>query len=178
MFCGECGKLIKEGNKFCTGCGTKVEPISTLNKSTNNVKEEEEKVVKNKTKVTEPVNEEKKVEVTSNTESVASNNNVSSNNTSYVKENNDKVSVWFNILAFLIPIVGLILFITMKNDTPKRAKFIGISALVGYIFSMIGSIILCIYIYGFVLPNMNIKYNTYPRYNRNFNFEINRDYNI
>lgn len=170
MFCRECGKLINEGDKFCTGCGTKVEPISAI----NNVKNYE---------INQEIKPEKNVEVESKTEEKKEVNNDASNNnvsysTSYVKENNDKPSVWFNILAFFIPIVGLILFVTMKNDTPKKAKSIGISALVGYILSMFVSIVLCIYIYGFVIPNMNKKYNNYPRYNRNYNFEIDRDFNI
>lgn len=170
MFCGECGKLIKEGNKFCTGCGRKVEPILSTNKEK----------IKSDENIVEKVKEEKVVEEISPIKTINESKEESTinSNVSYVKESNDKTSIGLNILAFFIPIVGLILFVTMKNDTPKKAKSIGISALIGYILSMFVSIVLCIYIYGFALPNINRKYNNYPRYNRNYNFEIDRNYNI
>lgn len=36
----------------------------------------------------------------------------------------DKPSIGLNILSFFIPIVGLILYFTMKKDTPKKASAI------------------------------------------------------
>ncbi len=36
----------------------------------------------------------------------------------------DQPSIGLNILSFLIPIVGLILYFTMKNSTPKKASAI------------------------------------------------------
>lgn len=49
----------------------------------------------------------------------------------------DKSSVGLNILSFFIPIVGLILYFTMKAKTPIKAKAIGISALIGFILNLI-----------------------------------------
>lgn len=46
----------------------------------------------------------------------------------------DKNSVGLNIVSFLIPLVGLILWATMNKKTPTKAKNIGISALIGWIF--------------------------------------------
>lgn len=49
----------------------------------------------------------------------------------------DKSSVGFNILSFFFPIVGLILFLVWKNETPIKAKGCGISALIGFIAGII-----------------------------------------
>ncbi|MCI8367391.1 MAG: hypothetical protein HFJ66_07310 [Eggerthellaceae bacterium] len=48
-------------------------------------------------------------------------------------------------MGFLIPLVGLILFLVWKDTKPKTAKAAGIGALVGVIVSVIFSIL------GFVL---------------------------
>lgn len=42
-----------------------------------------------------------------------------------------------NILSFFIPLVGLILFCTMHSKTPRKAKQIGIFALVGFIINLV-----------------------------------------
>lgn len=55
---------------------------------------------------------------------------------------NDTSSVGLNVLSFLLPVVGLILFLTMRGTTPKRAKLIGISALAGFGLSLIVSLAL------------------------------------
>lgn len=49
----------------------------------------------------------------------------------------DKKSVGFNILSFFFPIVGLILFLVWKKDTPIKAKGCGISALIGFVVGII-----------------------------------------
>ncbi len=51
----------------------------------------------------------------------------------------------WGFLGFLIPLVGLILFLVWKDTKPKTAKAAGIGALVGVIVSVIFSIL------GFVL---------------------------
>ena len=56
-----------------------------------------------------------------------------------VKE--DKPSAGLNILAFLFPLVGLILYLVQKKDTPVRAKKIGKWALIGFILGIVLSII-------------------------------------
>ena len=47
-----------------------------------------------------------------------------------------------NILSFFLPIVGLILYCTMQGKTPRKAKQIGLFALVGFILNLILMIIL------------------------------------
>ena len=55
----------------------------------------------------------------------------------------DKPSAGMNILAFLIPIVGLILYVVWIEKTPKKAKATGkwalIGAIVGIVITAIGA---------------------------------------
>ena len=176
MFFGECGKKIKEGSKFCTGCGTKIEPISITSSSAN----KEEVIVKDNNALEEKEQEITKVENTefNNNANVVTSNSTTSYNNQNVNYNVkvDKPSVLFNILAFFVPIVGLILFLTMKDETPKKAKSIGISALIGYIVSIVVSVIMFVFVYGVMLLNEDSDY-VKPN-NRNYNYYIERDYNI
>lgn len=63
-------------------------------------------------------------------------NNVSYNNNTK-KEKNDKINILLIIVSFIIPLVGLILFIAYNNKSPKFANANGIAALIGFIISMI-----------------------------------------
>lgn len=54
-----------------------------------------------------------------------------------VKNEEDKNSLGLNILSFLIPIVGLILYLVNLKDKPIMAKGIGKSALIGFIINCI-----------------------------------------
>lgn len=53
----------------------------------------------------------------------------------------EKANIGLAILSFLIPIVGLVLYITKKNDKPKTAKACGKAALACVIINIIVSII-------------------------------------
>lgn len=56
----------------------------------------------------------------------------------YLQRNNyDTPSVGLNILAFLIPFVGLILYCANLSLYPKRANSIGKCALIGFAFGLI-----------------------------------------
>lgn len=44
----------------------------------------------------------------------------------------DSGSIGWGLLGFLIPLVGLILFITWRTSKPKCAKVAGIGAIVGF----------------------------------------------
>ena len=66
--------------------------------------------------------------------------------TNYVQQPQveQKASVGFAILSFLIPIAGLIIFLTQKSKRPKTAKVSGICALVSFILNIIASIIIVV----------------------------------
>ena len=55
---------------------------------------------------------------------------------------NDESSVGLNILSFLFPIVGFILFFAMKAKTPYKAKACGKWGLIGFGVSLVLNIIL------------------------------------
>lgn len=65
------------------------------------------------------------------------NNNIVTNTT--IEKEGSKFG--WGILGFLLPIVGLILFLAWKNNKKKAAKASGIGALVGFILSLIGLIL-------------------------------------
>ena len=57
------------------------------------------------------------------------------------KELVDEAVVCPNILAFLFPVIGLILFLCFQKTTPVRAKAIGKWALIGFIVGVALSIL-------------------------------------
>ena len=56
----------------------------------------------------------------------------------------DKPSAGFNALAFFFPIVGLILYLVWRDETPKRAKAIGKWALISVIIGVVFYIVMMI----------------------------------
>ena len=61
----------------------------------------------------------------------------------------DAPSAGYWILGFLIPIVGLIIYLTQKNEYPQRSKSAGQGALWSVIISVVISVI-----YGIVVGSM------------------------
>ncbi len=154
MFCKECGKMVQDGNRFCTGCGTKIEPVGKINK--NNTTEN----------------------FSNDTFDTVPNYNYANinQNSANVRNDNDKNSIGLNVLSFFIPIVGLILFIIWRKEYPKKAKNIGICALIGYILSFLASVVYILWIIttfrGYYYNNM---YNDYYKDRNYYEFE---DYNM
>lgn len=54
----------------------------------------------------------------------------------------EKASVGLAILSYLIPLVGLILYLTKKDTRPKTAKVCGKCALISFIINIVISIIM------------------------------------
>ena len=53
----------------------------------------------------------------------------------------DQKSTGLNIISFLIPLVGLIIYLTQKESTPIKATSAGKAALWGFCISIVLSII-------------------------------------
>lgn len=51
--------------------------------------------------------------------------------------NEEGSAVGWGILSFIIPLVGLILFLVWKNEKPHTAKVCGICALVSFCLSIV-----------------------------------------
>lgn len=77
---------------------------------------------------------------------------LNSNTTNQIsdKNNDEKVNVGLVILSFIIPLAGLIIFLTKKDNEPKTAKASGICALVSFILEII-AILVMFMIFSFVL---------------------------
>lgn len=54
----------------------------------------------------------------------------------------DKPSKGFAALGFFFPVVGLILFLVYRNETPRKAKSAGKGAIAGVITSVVLSILM------------------------------------
>ncbi len=63
-----------------------------------------------------------------------------------VSAENDKPSTGLNILSFFIPLVGLILYLTQKNQYPVKAKALGKWALIGWITGIVLTIVYTVFI--------------------------------
>ena len=61
-----------------------------------------------------------------------------------VQPTEEKASVGLAILSFLIPLAGLIIFLTKKDEKPKTAKVSGICALVSFIINIAFSVIMTV----------------------------------
>lgn len=77
--------------------------------------------------------------------SLLNENNTEKNEVVYISDN---LNVGFKILCFLIPIVGLILYIVEKEKNPSKANSAGKCALWGFIISLSIALISIIYIYA------------------------------
>ena len=75
------------------------------------------------------------------------NTNVVNNSTTQEKEGS---KFGWGVLGFFIPLVGLILFLVWMKDKKRAAKAAGIGALIGFIFSIISTVLL-VTIFGAVL---------------------------
>lgn len=63
------------------------------------------------------------------------------NNKGVVRVVEDKNSFGIGFLGFIIPLVGLILYLSWRKETPLKAKSAGIGALIGLCVSVVGYII-------------------------------------
>lgn len=63
-------------------------------------------------------------------------------NASYTTPKEDNISVGYCILAFLFPIFGLIYWVVKKDETPRKANAVGITALISWVSSVVSSIIM------------------------------------
>lgn len=58
----------------------------------------------------------------------------------------DKAQTGLKVLCFFLPIVGLILYLVKKDETPNAAKSYGIAAIIGFAVGVVAGVILPIII--------------------------------
>ncbi len=69
----------------------------------------------------------------------------------------DKGSIWWGVLGFFVPIVGLILFILWNKTRKKSARQAGIGALIRVIISFIFGVILTILFFALAYFSLDVK---------------------
>ena len=107
MFCNHCGAQLPDEAKFCGNCGN----------PTARQELRQETPAQSTCSPGQPAYAAAQAPVTAPSE--------------------DTPSGGLNFLAFLIPIVGLILFLSMKNNSPVKAKSIGKWTLIGGITGVV-----------------------------------------
>lgn len=65
----------------------------------------------------------------------------------------DSSSFGWGVLGFFVPLLGLIFYLLWKDTMPKKAKSIGIGAIIGTVISVLASIVGCV-IYGVLIGIM------------------------
>lgn len=83
----------------------------------------------------------------------------------------DKKSGGFAFLCFLVPLLGLILYLVWKDDYPLKAKSCGKGAIVGVVFSIVGGII------GGVLGAL-IGFSTFSMIDESMLYEFEEGYEV
>lgn len=126
MYCRNCGTALEDNAVICTKCGVAVTPPAPPPYSAQQPYQNPYYNNYNQQPYRQPNQEE------------------------------DRPSTGFNALAFFFPVVGLILFLVWKDQKPLCARSIGKWALIGFIASVvltIVSVVLSIFIFTMAAPS-------------------------
>ena len=115
--CPKCGREVDDSAKFCTFCG------ATLVDSS-------QPEVEPQPTVNQPQPQQNATPNYNNSTSSVSNSS----------------AIGWGILGFFIPLAGLILFCVWLKSEPAKAKAAGIGALIGFVLSIVWSVIYTILI--------------------------------
>ena len=135
MFCSQCGKEIPDDATFCNFCGAQVkedtpEPQATVNNTYQAAPKPSKMVHCRNCGALMDENATVCPRCGAPVGSVGS-----------TAEGPDEPDTVLNVLSFLIPIVGLILYCVNINKFPKKAKTLGKWALIGFGVSVVIGII-------------------------------------
>ena len=125
-WCTNCGTEMADSDRFCANCGTPApqQEIQQQAPAQNTVIPEQQPI--------SPAPQQPAY-VESQAPAAAPSNDVPNGG--------------LNFLAFVLPLVGLILFLSMKGSTPVKAKSIGKWALISFIISAV----LCVLLIGLII---------------------------
>ena len=113
-YCSQCGKELVQGAKFCQNCGAPVKSAAAANASSGDSSSASYAGYYER----------------QNAQSQNAQRQNAQPNYNYVEQ--DIPSTGLNVLAFFLPLVGLILYLVYVDSTPRRAKAIGKFALIGF----------------------------------------------
>ena len=125
VFCKKCGRNIGADKAFCPYCGT---PRAAAESS------QQQAAPQQAAPQSAPVT----VNVTNNAPAA----------------NGDAPSTGFAVLGFFFPLIGLILWLVWKDQTPLKAKSCGKGALIGVIVNVVSSVLIYVFYFVFVLAAM------------------------
>lgn len=124
-YCQYCGKQMAEDALVCPHCGQAVPGAISNDQAKSNIPQPNEDVE----------NVPSHTEATDTIPNPAANHHRTGGQNRLAKKDNG--SFGWAILGFFIPLVGLILFLVWRKETPKNANSAGIGALVGVVSTIV-----------------------------------------
>lgn len=165
--CSLCGASNDENSKFCTSCGA---PFST--EKTNASYSENTHYVNGN----QPYNSYSDSKQNSYQNMYNSQNNNSCNNT--YSSQNDKPDTLYNVLSFLIPLAGLIIFLSEKDKSPKKARSAAKFALISVAVRAVAYVIIfvCSMFFQFAVTSFAFEQITDAPFYEEFSFHEDYSY--
>lgn len=165
--CNNCGKIVPEDTSFCPDCGSSIfnaindtsadvstqetenSPFNTVNAvptQSDSVRSAFEQPDQSFGKTDPVVTQQPFTSVESmpieNKQPLYGSAPVTQTATMTAEVTNDKANVGLVILSVFIPIVGIILWIVKKKETPKAAKSYGLAGLITMLVNLVLSIVI------------------------------------
>lgn len=140
-FCMNCGAPLDEGMSVCLSCGTAVVEETATEEVFEEIKEETAESTTAESTESGEMKYCAKCGKAINKDAVVCVHCGCSVDGKKPSEDQDSDNIGWGILGFFIPIVGFILWLMWKDKMPKKAKKLGIGALIGVCLSVGGSIL-------------------------------------
>ena len=125
-YCSQCGKELVQGAKFCQNCGAPVESAAAAGTGAAGDGSASANTSSGDSSSASYAGYYER----QNAQSQNAQRQNAPPNYNYVEQ--DIPSTGLNVLAFFLPLVGLILYLVYVDSTPRRAKAIGKFALIGF----------------------------------------------
>ncbi|MDY5770291.1 MAG: zinc ribbon domain-containing protein [Anaerovoracaceae bacterium] len=125
-YCSQCGKELVQGAKFCQNCGAPVESAAAAGTGAAGDGSASANTSSGDSSSASYAGYYER----QNAQSQNAQRQNAQPNYNYAQQ--DIPSTGLNVLAFFLPLVGLILYLVYIDSTPKRAKAIGKFALIGF----------------------------------------------
>lgn len=132
MNCSRCNNEISENSNFCNVCGAPVDVQGNVNNSYANVNQQY-----SAPQYGQPNNQHYNQQYNQYQPPYGQAGYQPPYGYNPMPNPNDTPSVGLNILSFLIPIVGLVLYLVWKDQYPRKAKSAGKTALISFIINLV-----------------------------------------
>lgn len=156
MFCRNCGQQLDDTATVCTNCGHQTGVVAAA-------KEERVFLCKNCGRQINPekafcpycgaAKGQKVDNPQAQTQAAANTPPVTVNVTNQTTAQPDAPNLGFAFLGFFFPLIGLILWLVWKEQTPLKARSCGKGALIGVIVSVVSYVFIFI-VYGVLLSSL------------------------